>query len=118
MVFPYDFILEELYPLQLRHKKMFGVDSFYYGEKIVFALRKQDNYPNDNGIWIATKIKFHKELKLLIRDLKAIEVYGLKTWLVLPESSDHFEEGIIKIAELIKQHSSLIGNIPKVKKKK
>lgn len=117
MRIPFDFIIEELYPLPLRHKKMFGVDAFYVEEKILFALRQKESYSQDNGIWIATKVKFHNELKQKIKDLKLIEVYGLKTWLVLPEDSDFFEEGAIKIVELIKTNSELIGNIPKPKSK-
>lgn len=118
MSIPFDFIIEELYPLPLRHNKMFGVDAFYVEEKILFALRQKENYPQDNGIWIATKVEFHEVLKQNIKDLKLIEVYGLKTWLVLPESSDYFEEGAMKIVELIKTRSELIGNIPKAKRSK
>ncbi|WP_109300687.1 hypothetical protein [Aquimarina sp. AU474] len=117
-MFPYDFIFEELYPLQFRHKKMFGIDAFYYGDKIVFALRQKDNHIEDNGIWIATKTEHHEELRSLIKDVRMIKVYGLKSWLLLPDDSDYFEEGARQIAKLIKQHSILIGNIPKLKKKK
>ncbi len=97
---------------------MFGIDAFYYGEKIVFALRQKDDHIEDNGIWIATKIIHHEDLKSLIKDLRMIKVYGLKSWLLLPEDSDYFEEGVSTIAQLIQQHSALVGNIPKLKKKR
>lgn len=65
----YDFFLALLYPLPLRHKKMFGVDSYYIGEKIVFALRKKDTLPEDNGIWIASKLEHHDALKKEVNGL-------------------------------------------------
>ena len=116
MEYPYDFFLELLYPLQLSHKKMFGVDAFYIGEKIVFALRKKDTGLADNGIWIASKKEHHQKLYHKITGLRPIETYGIKTWLVLPEDSDRFEEEANAVAELIKKGSELIGNIPKRKK--
>lgn len=114
---PYDFFLELLYPLPLRHKQMFGTDSYYIHEKIVFALRKKDKYPEDNGIWIASKIEHHQKLHRQIKGLRAIKVYGIKSWLILPEDYEHFEEQANAIAELIKTGNELIGNIPKGKKR-
>ncbi|WP_282085843.1 hypothetical protein [Aquimarina algiphila] len=114
---PYDFILEALYPLQLRHHRMFGVDAFYYGEKIVFALCEKEENRHDNGVWIATKMKYHEELRKHIKDVRIIKNFGPKTWMLLPADSDYFEEGCNLIAELIKSNSSLIGNVPKPKNK-
>ena len=113
---PYDFFLELLYPLPLRQKKMFGVNAYYINEKIVFALRKKDEKTEDNGIWIASKIKHHQKLRYKIKGLRAIKTYGIKTWLVLPEDFEHFEEQANTIADLIKSDSELIGNIPKTKR--
>jgi hypothetical protein len=59
---PYDFFIEWLYPLTLRHKKMFGVDAFYIDDHIVFALSQSNKYPLDHGIWIATKKEHHQKL--------------------------------------------------------
>lgn len=117
MLYPYEFILDALFPIQLRHHRMFGVDAFYYEEKIVFALREKDKNPHDNGIWIATKLEHHEQLKKQIKDVRIIKDFGPKTWMLLPADSDHFEEGMIKVSELIKEHSELIGNVPKPKKK-
>lgn len=116
MNYPYGFFLELLYPLPLRHKKMFGVDAFYIRDKIVFALRKKNVAPEDDGIWIASKKEHHQKLYHQINGLRAIKTYGIKTWLLLPEDFNLFEEEAHKIAELIKKDSVLIGNIPKPKK--
>ena len=95
---------------------MFGVDAFYIYEKIVFAFHKKDTAPKDNGIWIASKKKHHQKLYHQIDGLRPIETYGIKTWLLLPEDFDLFEEAARVISELIKKDSELIGNIPKQKK--
>lgn len=115
---PYDFFLEYLFDLPLRHKKMFGVDSYYIEEKIVFALRYKEDAPHDNGIWIASKLEHHKALKKEINGLRPIQTYGIKTWLVLPEDFDQFEREAAQLATLIKKNSSLVGNIPKPKRKR
>ncbi len=115
---PYDFFLEYLFGLPLRHKKMFGVDSYYIQEKIVFALRYKEHALADNGIWIASKMEHHEALKKEINGLRPIQTYGIKTWLVLPEDFDQFEQEASRLATLIKKNSSLIGNIPKPRRRK
>ena len=94
---------------------MFGVDAFYIKEKIVFALRKQETSPEDNGIWIATKKEHHQRLNHQIRGLRNIKTYGIKTWLLLPEDFEHFEEEAHIISQLIKGNNELIGNLPQSK---
>ncbi len=118
---PHEFVLDMLYPLPFRTKKMFGTCAVYVGEKIVLATRQKEDHPIDNGIWIGTKLEHHSALKEMFPSLRNIETYGIKTWLVLPEDADDFEETTQKITELIKQNSDLIGNIPapaKPRKKK
>jgi len=115
---PYEFFIELLYPLPLRLKKMFGVDSYYIGEKIVFALRKKDTLLEDNGIWIASKLEHHQKLKHQINGLHTIKSYGIKSWLVLPEGFEYFEEEANKLANLIKNNSELVGNLTKPRKKR
>lgn len=114
---PYDFFLQLLYTLPLRHKKMFGVDSYYIHKKIVFALRKKNENTKDNGIWVASKIENHQKVHHNIKGLRAIKTYGIKTWLVLPEDFERFEEQANAVADLIKMDSELIGNIPKQKRR-
>ncbi|KKM99198.1 hypothetical protein LCGC14_1150300 [marine sediment metagenome] len=94
---------------------MFGVDAFYIQEKIVFALRKKETAPEDNGIWIASKKEHHQRLNHHISGLRNIKTYGIKTWLLLAEDFEQFEEAAHSISELIKKNSELIGNLPKPK---
>ena len=117
-MFPYQFFLDQLYPLEFRHKRMFGVDAFYYEDKIMFALFQKEEHPNDNGIWIATKKQHHQKLKHKFSSIKHIEYLSIKNWLMLPESSEHFESEVHKLQQLIRDCSELVGNIPAPKKRK
>ena len=113
---PYDFFIEWLYPLPLRHKKMFGVDAFYIDDRIVFAVSQSDKYTLDHGIWIATKKEHHQKLKHQFKSIRPLLSIGIKTWLILPEDHDHFEEDANTLVSLLKSGSPLIGNIPKKRK--
>lgn len=115
---PYQFFLDLLYPLELRHKKMFGVDAYYLDDKMIVALREKEKNPVDNGIWIATKKEHHQKLKQQLTSVKNIETIGIKAWLMLPAESDYFERDSRILAELIHTHSPLIGTLPKPKKRK
>ena len=95
---------------------MFGNVAIYVGEKIVLATRQKDDKTIDNGIWVGTKLEHHSVLKELFPSLRNLETYKIKTWLLLPEDAIDFEETALKITELIKQNSSLIGNIPPPRK--
>lgn len=114
---PFDFILDLLYPLPVRTKKMFGNVAIYVGERIVLATRQKSENSVDNGIWIGTKVEHHDMLFSMFPSLRKLETYKIKAWLLLPEDADDFEESANKIADLIKQQSPLIGNIPPKKKR-
>ena len=113
---PFDFFIEWLYPLPLRHKKMFGVDAYYIHDRIMFVLCINEKYQPDRGIWIATKQEYHQELTSIFTSIRPLKSLGIKTWLVLPETDDAFEEDVSILVSLIKEQSPLIGNIPKKRK--
>ncbi len=115
---PHEFVLDMLYPLPFRTKKMFGNIAIYVGGKIVLATRQKEENPIDNGIWIGTKREHHSVLKELFPSLRNLETYKIKTWLLLPEEAEDFEETTLKITELIKENNNLIGNIPPPRKSK
>lgn len=115
---PHEFVLDFLYPLPIRTKKMFGNVAIYHGEKIMLATRHKTDDPRDNGLWVGTKIEHHSALKKIIPELRNLEAYKIKNWLLLHEGEINFEERVQQIAELIKANSPLIGNIPKPRKNK
>ncbi len=115
---PHEFILDYLYPLVPRIKKMFGNHSIYIGAKIYLATRESEKNPLDDGIWIGTKIDYHDSLKAQFPSLTNLKLYKIKKWLLLPVDADDFEETAIGICELIKSGDPRIGVVPKPRKKK
>lgn len=115
---PHEFILDYLYPLEPRIKKMFGNSSLYIGEKIYLATRDSDKNTLDNGIWLGTKIEHHESLMKQFPSLTNLRFYKIKKWLLLPVDAPDFEEVAIEICELIKADDPRVGVIPKAKKKK
>ncbi|MDB5136600.1 MAG: hypothetical protein JWP37_3203 [Mucilaginibacter sp.] len=59
---PYEFVFDYL-PTSIIVKKMFGMHYIYLGKRIMLILRKQDNQPELNGIWLATSREHHQSLK-------------------------------------------------------
>lgn len=106
---PHDFILDYLYPLSIRTKKMFGNHAIYVDEKIVLATRANTNKPIDNGIWIATKAEHHESLKAQFPSIINLKLYNIKKWLLLPSDSEDFEEVALNLCELIKANDPRIG---------
>ncbi len=115
---PFEFFLELLYPLPMRERKMFGITSFYLGDKIICAVNDNSKWPNDIGIWISTPMEFHNSLLPLIQNHRFLTRIPTKKWILLPADSDTFEEDATIVAELIKKGSNWIGTVPKPKKKK
>lgn len=113
---PFEFVLDMLYPLPTRTKKMFGNHAIYVGEKIVLATRMKEDNPVDNGLWIGTKLEHHAVLRSRFPSLRNLKTYKIRSWLLLPEDADDFEETAQKITDLIKENSDLIGTIPPPKK--
>ncbi|MEL6926842.1 MAG: hypothetical protein AAFO94_22570 [Bacteroidota bacterium] len=115
---PYDFILDYLYPLPVRTKKMFGNTSIYIGDKIYLATRKSDKNPLDNGIWIGTALEHHDSLKAQFPSIGHLRIYKIKKWLLLPADAEDFEEVAISLCDLIKQEDPRLGVVPAPRKKK
>lgn len=114
----HEFIVDYLYPLDLRIKKMFGNDSIYIGEKIYLATRHSEKNELDNGIWIGTDIPHHESLKTQFPSIINLRFFKIKKWLLLPSDAADFEEVAIELCELIKADDPRIGVLPKPKKKK
>lgn len=116
---PYQFVLDELEPLEPHTKPMFGCLAVYVGEKIVLVLREKESETQDNGVWLATSAEHHSSLKGEFPSMRSIEVFGggVTSWQVLPADSDDFESLALRACELIREGDSRIGKIPKPKSK-
>jgi hypothetical protein len=112
-------VIEQLYALDPIVKPMFGCHAIYIQNKIVLMLRCKEDFSDDNGVWVSIAPPYKTELKEEIPTLRSIGLFGKMntTWQNIPQSSDTFEEDIMRVCELILKHDQRIGKIPKAKKK-
>lgn len=109
---PFDFVLEQLEPLNPVVRPMFGCEAIYVGEKIVLILRLKERSVADNGIWLATTVEHHKSLRSLFPALRSIEIFGqgVTGWQVLPSNAIDFEESAMRVCELIANGEPIYKN--------
>ena len=119
---PFEFVLENLLPLNPIIKPMFGCHSIYIGERIMLILRQRNDHADDNGVWLATTHEHHSSLKKEFPSLRSIVLFndgkGETGWQVIPLDGDDFETEVIHACELVLKRDPRIGKIPKSKKKK
>ncbi|TKC06511.1 hypothetical protein FA048_14955 [Pedobacter polaris] len=113
MEIPFNFVIDQLFPIQIRIKPMFGMFAIYVGDKLVLILRKRDKNPENNGVWIATNKNHHQSLIQDFPILKSITGIMGKIdetkWQLLSSTDEDFEENVIKACELIKKNDPRIG---------
>lgn len=118
---PFPFVLDLLYPLEIRTRAMFGALGVYVDEKICFILRDKNDYPKDSGVWVATSFEHHESLMEDFPSLRGIYIFGATDdsptgWLNLPKESPTFEEEVRSLVEAVKRGDPRIGKVPKRKK--
>jgi len=108
---PFDFVLEQLYSVNVEIRPMFGCFALYVHNKIVLILRKRNTSTKDNGVWLATSKEHHASLKRAFPSMRAIKVLGGKesNWQNLPADVDDFEEMVTRACEMILHGDNRIG---------
>jgi hypothetical protein len=113
---PFTFDFDDLFPLEVKVKPMFGLWAIYVSKKIILILRQRPDFPETNGVWIATNQEHHKSLKNGLPSRCSISPYSDVSseteWQVLPVDSDDFESSVRKVCELINHNDYRIGRIP------
>jgi hypothetical protein len=117
---PFDFVLEELADIITDIKPMFGAFGIYRQNQILMILRKKEEHPYDNGMWLAIPNEHWTSLKQEIKELRDIVMFGPGPtgWQVLAEDLPNFEELCLSICELIRKRDPRIGKTPKSKLRK
>lgn len=119
---PFDFIFDYLLPIETTVKPFFGMFAVYSGEWLLLMLRKRDNQPEMNGIWIATAKGGQESLKKDLPMLRTLSGPKGKDsgagWQMIPAAADDFEEAAIKVCKLIAHRDPRIGKIPPLKKRR
>jgi hypothetical protein len=107
-------------------KKFFGGLSIYVFGKMVAFLSE---HPGDksfrgkkfkmdvwNGCLIPSVRENHSEL---IKILKGTVIHPvIEKWLYLPQESEHFEDSMVQLVEMIQRKNKLVGIEPELKSKK
>jgi hypothetical protein len=108
---PFEFVLEQLYSVDVEIRPMFGCFALYVNNKIVLILRKRMKFTTDNGVWLATNKEHHSSLKELFPSMRSIKAFGGKesNWQNLPDDVNDFEEMALLACELIRRGDSRIG---------
>ncbi len=114
---PFEFVLEQLYSVDVEIRPMFGCFALYVNNKIVLILRKKMNFIADNGVWLATNKEHHSSLKQLFPSMRSINVFGGKesNWQNLPDDANDFEEMVLLACELIRRGDNRIGRETRAK---
>lgn len=117
---PFNFVLDELYSVNLEVKPMFGCYALYKGNKIVLMLRKKEDFTDDNGVWVATTPEHLVALKKDFPSMRPVKLLGenVTAWQNLPYEADDFEASVLQACELIRRNDPRIGKVPKARKKK
>ena len=114
---PFEFVLEQLYSVNVEIRPMFGCFGVYVHNKIVLMLRKKTTSVRDNGVWVATDKEYHDSLKQIFPSMRTISVFGGKesNWQNLPADANDFEEMVMRACELILRGDNRIGRETKRK---
>lgn len=112
---PFDWVLENLYTLEISTKPMFGAYGVYAKGKILLILREKNSMPEINGIWVATDKKYHDQLVKEIPALQPFSIDGTAPghWLLLSSADDDFEENINTVCNMILKGDERLGRITK-----
>ncbi len=116
---PFEFVLDALARVSPTTRLMFGCLAIYIEEKIVLILRDRQDFPRDNGVWLATTAEHHKSLQQEFPAMRSIELFGRQTthWQVLPVGAPDFEKAALRACTLIIERDPRIGKIPSPRKK-
>lgn len=125
---PYAFVLDELDPIHPVTRPMFGAVAIYRGEEIVLILREKEDFPFDNGVWLATTAERHEALRPEFPSMRSIalltETNPRRTknlpvtgWQNLPADAPDFEESVMRACALIRRGDPRIGKVPQRKRR-
>ncbi|MFI5164403.1 MAG: hypothetical protein ACHQHP_04055, partial [Bacteroidia bacterium] len=124
----FEFILDLLSPLsrgrgvggEVVVKPMFGCHALYSSEKIYLIVRKKDDHPDANGVWIATGKEHHESLKQELPSMRSVYILSdgknETGWQMIHEEADDFEQSVVNISEMILKGDKRIGKTTKSSK--
>jgi len=114
---PFPFVIDELSPLRLNVKRVFGFTYLYLDEILLCALRDNAKKPNSNGMWLFTTLDYVEQLGKEFPELPKRYLWrsGRNAWVILPSRLEQFEEYAFKACEMIMNGDRRIGRVSRAK---
>src|SRR4051794_40268372 len=114
---PFDFVLDQLAAVSPEVRPLFGFFAVYVGDKMVFCLRHKDTFPEDNGVWIATRREHHASLLRELPSMRSLVEFPepVTDTQVIPMDAEDFESQVVRVCELVVEGDERIGRVPKRK---
>ena len=108
---PYQFLLNELYPLKTTIKKRLGGYFIYVDERLILFLRDGESQPEFNGVFVATTPEYFQEMKHELHASKmTFDLDGsTDSWIFISEDLPNFEPIVSKACTLIKANDHRLG---------
>ena len=110
---PFQFVLDELFPIRPAIKQMFGFTYVYVDDKLLLSLRHSVKQRQFNGVWLYTMAEhiesLRREFPLLPR--RSFWRSGKNGWVILASKLDDFEEYTFKACELILKGDQRLGRV-------
>ncbi|MDT4896528.1 MAG: hypothetical protein QOH25_1605 [Acidobacteriota bacterium] len=112
---PFQFVLDELFPIRPTIKQMFGFTYIYLDEKLLVSLRESAKQPQYNGVWLYTQAEHIESLRREFPQLPRRCFWkSLKSgsgWVILASTLEDFEECAFRACELILRGDQRIGRV-------
>lgn len=110
---PFQFVLDELFPLRPVTKRMFGFTYIYLDDRLLLSLRCNAKQPRQNAVWLYTTTEHLESLRAEFPSLPKHRFWksGKNAWIIFNSKGEDFEEYIFKACEMILGGDRRIGRI-------
>lgn len=110
---PFQFVLDELFPLRPVTKRIFGFTYVYLDEKLLLALRRNAKQPRFNGVWVYTQAEYIDGLRGEFPALPRHRFWksGASGWIIFNVKGEDFEEYVFKVCAMILSGDQRIGRV-------
>ncbi len=109
----FQFVLDELWPLQPIVKQAFGMVFVYSQKRLMLALRDSAKQPDTNGVWLFIEATDIPSLRKEFPSLSGHYFWrsGENAWVIIPSKRGDFESLVMHACELILSGDRRIGRV-------
>ena len=112
---PFQFVLDELAAVRPTVRRAFGLTYVYLGERLLLSLRRSDDRPRFNGVWLYTEAAHVESLRGEFASLPRRCFWKSKKsgagWVIIAAELEDFEECAFKACEMILRGDRRIGRV-------